>query len=335
MKSFAIESFGIAGLKLVDRPQPQVGPGQVLVRWKAFSLNYRDLLMVKGQYNPKLRLPFTPFSDGAGIVEAVGPGVTGFKPGDRVTSVFLQNWPGGELSDAAARTALGGAVEGVLAEASVLSADGLLHIPDHLNFEEAATLPCAAVTAWNALIATGGLKAGDVVLVQGTGGVSLFALQFAKVSGARVIATSGSDAKLERLRHLGADGFINYKTTPEWGDPVRKLAGGAGVDHVVEVGGAGTLAQSLRAVRTGGRISLIGVLAGGGGQLNLFPILMRGIDVQGIFVGSRAMHEAMNRAIALHGLRPVIDRSFPFDQTPAALQHMESGSHFGKIVVSV
>ena len=333
MKTYVIEAFGLDGLRLIDRPTPTPGHGQALVRWKAFSLNFRDLMVIKGIYNPKLRLPIITFSDAAGVVEAVGAGVTRVKPGDRVTSLILPEWSSGDLTGALTRTGLGGAVDGVLAEASVLPETGLVPIPEHLSFEEAATLPCAALTAWNALVTSGGLKAGDVILVQGTGGVSLFALQIAKLSGARVVATSSSDAKLERARQLGADGTINYKTTPEWGDAARKLVGGAGVDHVIEVGGAGTLAQSMRAIRAGGRISMIGVLAGGGGQLSLLPILMRNLVVQGIFVGSRAMFEAMNRAVSLHRMRPVIDRTFGFDEVVPALRHMESGSHFGKIVV--
>jgi NADPH:quinone reductase-like Zn-dependent oxidoreductase len=335
MKTYVIESFGLDGLKVVDRPEPKPGHGQVLVRWKAFSLNYRDLMVVKGIYNPKLKLPIIPLSDGAGVIEAVGEGVTRFKVGARVTSVFLQDWQAGDLTDALTRTALGGALEGVLAEASVLPEHGLLEVPEHLNFEEAATLPCAALTSWNALVSSGRLKAGDTILVQGTGGVSLFSLQFAKLGGARVVLTSSSDAKLARARELGADILINYKTTPEWGDAARKQAGGAGIDHVVEVGGAGTLAQSMRAVRAGGRISVIGVLAGGGGQLSLLPLLMRNLVAQGIFVGSKAMSEAMNKAISLHKMHPVIDRTFGFDEAPAALRHMESGAHFGKIVVKV
>jgi NADPH:quinone reductase-like Zn-dependent oxidoreductase len=335
MKTYVIESFGLDGLKVVDRPEPKPGHGQVLVRWKAFSLNYRDLMVVKGIYNPKLKLPIIPLSDGAGVIEAVGEGVTRFKVGARVTSVFLQDWQAGDLTDALTRTALGGALEGVLAEASVLPEHGLLEVPEHLNFEEAATLPCAALTSWNALVSSGRLKAGDTILVQGTGGVSLFSLQFAKLGGARVVLTSSSDAKLARARELGADILINYKTTPEWGDAARKQAGGAGIDHVVDVGGAGTLAQSMRAVRAGGRISVIGVLAGGGGQLSLLPLLMRNLVAQGIFVGSKAMSEAMNKAISLHKMHPVIDRTFGFDEAPAALRHMESGAHFGKIVVKV
>jgi NADPH:quinone reductase-like Zn-dependent oxidoreductase len=335
MKVIEIQNaFGIDSLNVAERPEPRPGAGQVLVKMRAWSLNYRDLLVVKGLYNPKLRLPFVPLSDGAGEVVAVGEGVTRVRPGERVAGCFMQRWVAGELTEATAKSALGGALEGVLAEQVVLHEDGVVHVPDHLSDEEAATLPCAALTAWHALVSEGCLKAGDSVLVQGTGGVSLFALQFARLQGARVIATSGSDDKLARVRQLGASDGINYKTTAEWGERVRELTGGAGVDHVVEVGGAGTLGQSFRAVRFGGRISLIGVLSGSG-QVNPVPVLMKNVRLQGIFVGSREMFEAMNRAIALHRLKPVVDRVFPFAQARDAFRHMESGSHFGKICLRV
>jgi NADPH:quinone reductase-like Zn-dependent oxidoreductase len=334
MKAFEVRNtFGIDSLTLTERPEPRPGPGQVLLKMRAFSLNYRDLMMVKGLYNPKLSLPVVPLSDGVGEVIGLGEGVTRVKTGDRVAGIFMQRWLSGELTDAAARSSLGGGGDGMLAEYVVLHQDGVVHVPEHLTDEEAATLPCAAVTAWHALITEGGLKAGDTVLVQGTGGVSLFALQFAKMSGARVIATSSSDDKLERVRSLGASDGINYKTAPDWDDRARKLTGGVGVDHVVEVGGGGTLSQSLRAVRLGGRISLIGVLSGNSGQVNPLPILMKNVRVQGIFVGSREMFEAMNRAIALHRLRPVVDRVFPFTEAREALRYLESGKHFGKIVL--
>ncbi len=335
MRTYVIETFGLDGLKVFDRPVPKPGHGQALVRWQAFSLNSRDLMVVKGIYNPKLRLPLIPFSDAAGVVEAVGEGVTRVKPGDRVTSLILPEWQSGTLTDALLLTGLGGSVDGVLAEASVLSENGLVPFPEHLSFEEAATLPCAVLTAWNALVTSGGLKAGDVILVQGTGGVSLFALQFAKFSGARVVATSSSDAKLARAKSWALT-CLSITRPHLIGAMQRvKQVGGAGVDHVVEIGGAGTLAQSMRAVRAGGRISVIGVLAGGGGQISLLPILMRNLVAQGIFVGDRAMFEAMNRAISLHKMRPVIDRVFPFDEVTPALRHMESGAHFGKIVVRI
>lgn len=330
--------FGIDNLKRVERPDPQVGPGsapapgKVLLRMQAWSLNYRDLLVVKGQYAPKLPLPFVPLSDGVGEVVAVGPGVSRVAVGDRVAAIFMQNWLDGEVTEANAGSALGAALPGLAAEFVVLDADGVVPVPPHLSNEEGATLPCAAVTAWHAVVFGGRVKAGDTVLVQGTGGVSLFALQFAAHKGARVIATSSSDAKLERVRQLGAAETINYRSTPEWGKRARELTAGRGVDHVVEVGGAGTMAQSLRAVRMAGRISLIGVLSGMG-QFDPIPILMRNICVQGIFVGSRAMFEEMNATIASAKLRPVVDRVFPFDQLPDALRHMESGAHFGKIVL--
>jgi NADPH:quinone reductase-like Zn-dependent oxidoreductase len=244
----------------------------------------------------------------------------------------MQKWIEGPVSETKAKSALGAAIPGLAAEYVALDAEGLVSVPGHLSYEEAATLPCAAVTAWNALVTSGKLKAGDTVLIQGTGGVSLFALQFARLLGARVIATSSSDAKLARVQELGASDGINYKTTPEWGTRALYLTGGAGVDHVVEVGGAGTLAQSLKSIRMGGRISLIGVLTGG--QIDPIPIIMKSVSLQGIFVGSREMFETMNRVIALNGLRPVIDRVFPFAAYPEALRLMESGAHFGKIVLA-
>jgi NADPH:quinone reductase-like Zn-dependent oxidoreductase len=333
MKAYELQGgFGIDSLTFVDRPEPAPGAGQVLVRMRAWSLNYRDLMLVKGTYSPNLRLPFTPLSDGVGEVVAVGAGVSRVKPGDRVCGAFMQKWVDGEVTEEKARSALGGAIAGLAAEFVVLDAEGVVPVPGHLSDDEAATLPCAAVTAWHAVVSAGDVKAGDTVLIQGTGGVSLFALQFAKLRGARVIATSGSDAKLERVRQLGAAEGINYRSTPAWGNRVREMTGGRGVDHVVEVGGAGTLAESLRAVRMAGRISLIGVLAGLG-QVDPIPILMKSISLQGIFVGSRAMFEAMNSAIGENRLRPVVDRVFPFDQLRDALRHMESGAHFGKIVV--
>ena len=327
-----VGGFGIEALRLSQRPQPQPGAGQVLLQMRAWSLNYRDLLVTKGQYHPKLPLPFVPLSDGVGEVVAVGEGVSWARPGDRVAAIFMQKWLDGGLTEEKARSALGGALPGLLAEFAVLDAAGVVPVPEHLSDEEAATLPCAAVTAWHALVTEGQIAAGNTVLIQGTGGVALFALQFAKARGARVIATSSSDTKRARVLEMGASDGINYRTTPDWGDRARELAGGDGIDHVVEVGGAGTLGQSLRAVRMGGRISLIGILAGGG-QVDPIPILMKGVRLQGIYVGSRAMFETMNAAIAEHQLRPTIDRVFAFEEFPDALRYMESGSHMGKIVV--
>ena len=337
MKAFQLQNaFGIENLALVDLPQPEAGPGQALVRLHAWSLNFRDLLVVRGHYKPKLTFPFQMISDGAGEVVAVGPGVTRVKVGDRVAGAFMQSWIEGGPSDHKSASALGGDIPGLAAEFVVLDAEGLVHLPEGVTFEEGATLPCAAVTAWNGLVTQGHLAAGDTVLVQGTGGVSIFALQFARMIGANVIATSSSDAKLEKLKSLGASGLINYKATPDWGKRARELTGGRGVDHVVEVGGAGTLAQSLIAVRPGGRVSMIGVLSGvsEGEAMPIFPILLKAITVQGIFVGSREMFESMNRAIARNGLQPVIDaKVFSFTDFPNALRYMESGAHFGKIVL--
>lgn len=333
MKAFELTGgFGIDNLRSAERPVPVAGPGHVLVKMRTWSLNYRDLLMVRGHYYPNLALPFQTLSDGAGEVVSVGEGVTRVKAGDRVAAAFMQGWIDGASDDAKFATALGGAIPGLAAEYVTLDQQGLVHLPEHLTDEEGATLPCAALTAWNGLVTSGGVKAGDTVLVQGTGGVSLFALQFAKMHGARVIATSSSDAKLEKVRALGASDTINYKTNPNWGRAVRDLTGGKGVDHVVEVGGAGTLPQSIEAVRTGGHISLIGVLAGG--TIGTIMLLLKNIRMQGIFVGSRAMFEDMNRAIALHEMRPVVDRVFPFSQYPDALRHLESGAHFGKVVLT-
>jgi NADPH:quinone reductase-like Zn-dependent oxidoreductase len=331
MKVVELATFTIDSLTIADRPEPRPRPGEVLIRVRACSLNYRDLLILKGLYNKKLPLPLVPLSDGAGEVAGVGEGVTRVKVGDRVAGCFMPAWVEGDVTDAKAKSALGGGGNGMLAEYVVLPAEGVVRYPDHLSAEEAATLPCAAVTAWHALVTEGGLKAGDVVLTQGTGGVSVFAVQFARLQGARVIATSSSDAKLARVLQLGASDGVNYKTTPEWGGKARELTG-AGVDHVVEVGGAGTLPESLRAVRPGGRISLIGVLSGAG-QFNPTPVLMKNLRVQGIFVGSREMFEAMNRAVALHKLRPVVDRAFPMTEAREALRYLESGSHFGKVVI--
>jgi NADPH:quinone reductase-like Zn-dependent oxidoreductase len=332
MKTIHIQTgFGIETLQIVDRPEPKPGAGQVLVKMKAWSLNYRDLLVVKGLYNPKLKLPFVPLSDGAGEVIGVGDGVTQVKVGDRVAGCFMQRWVAGTVDEAKAKTALGGAIEGILAEQVIFDEEGVVKVPSHLSDEEAATLPCAGLTAWNALVTHGQVKAGDTVLTQGTGGVSIFALQFARLLGARVIATSSSNEKLERVKKLGASDGINYKETPTWGEKARELTG-TGVDHVVEVGGAGTINQSLKAVRMGGTLSLIGILAHKG-DVNLTPILMKNVRVQGIFVGNREMFEAMNRAIALHQLHPVVDRVFKFEEIQAAFKHMESGAHFGKICV--
>jgi NADPH:quinone reductase-like Zn-dependent oxidoreductase len=336
MKVFEIskeKGFGIDNLALTERPEPKPGRGQIVLKLRAASLNYRDLMMVKGLYNPRMALPRIPFSDGAGDVVAVGDGVSRVKVGDRVAAIFMQTWLEGEPTVAKGRSALGGTIDGLASEYALLNEEGVVHLPEHLSYEEAAALPCAGVTAWNALITQGGLKAGDTVLVQGTGGVSVFGLQFAAMTGARVIVISSSNEKLVRARGLGPAELINYKETPDWDKQARQLTGGNGVDHIIEVGGAGTLNRSLNAVRIGGCISLIGALAGGSGEISTVQILMKGVRVQGIFVGSRDMFEAMNRAIEVSKLNPVVDRVFDFSETREALEFMESGAHFGKICV--
>ncbi|WNG55439.1 NAD(P)-dependent alcohol dehydrogenase [Archangium gephyra] len=336
MKAYEIRGgFGLDNLVYAERPDPEPGPMQVRVRVKATSLNYRDLMMVEGRYNPRQKLPLVPNSDGAGVVDAVGPGVTRVKVGDRVMGLFAQAWLAGEPSRQVQGSTLGGPQDGALADTMLLHEDGAIPTPTHLTDEEASTLPCAAVTAWSALVTQGGIKAGDTVLLQGTGGVSIFALQIARMMGARVILTSSRDDKLERARALGAHEGINYVTTPDWDKTARTLTGGTGVDHVVEVGGAGTFEKSLRAVRLGGTVSVIGVLSGGAGAMALTPILMGNLRVQGVFVGHRQSFEALNRALTLHGVRPVVDRVFPFAETRAAFEHLKSGAHFGKVVIRV
>lgn len=335
MKSYEYAKLGLENLALVERDVPEPKASEVLVKFHAASLNYRDLLFAWGLYNPKPKLPAVPVSDGAGEVVAVGSDVTRWKVGDRVCPIFMQGWLTGPVTPTAGSTSLGaGNVDGVLREYGAYHEDGLIRIPDHLSYEEAATLPCAAVTAWNALVTVGEIKAGDTILTLGTGGVSIFALQLAKLHGAKVIATSSSDEKLSRARELGADETINYKSTPEWDKEVLRLTNRAGVDNVVEVGGAGTMPRSINAARVGGVVSVIGVLTQGDG-IDPMKVLMKNLTVRGIFVGSRNMFEELNRAITLAQIKPVIDRVFDFAEAPAALQHMQSGAHFGKIVIRI
>jgi len=326
------EQFGLEHVVMAERPELQPGPGQVAIELAAASLNYRDLLTVRGHYNPKQPLPLIPCSDGAGVVLSVGEGVSMVQPGDRVATIFAQDWLAGRPDARALGSTLGGPLDGTLSERMVLPQWGVVPVPEHLSFAEASTLPCAAVTAWNALTLGSPIQAGDTVLAMGTGGVSIFALQLAQLLGARVIVTSSSDEKLERARALGAWQTINYLDEPDWGKQVRKLTGG-GADLIVEVGGAGTLAQSMQAIRPGGQISLVGVLAGGKAELDTIPLLMRCIRVQGILVGHRKSFMAMNRAIALNGMRPVVDRTFPLRESRAALETMADGRHFGKICI--
>ena len=335
MKAWRIQSFGIDQLALEDLPQPEPKAGEVLVKVHAVSLNYRDLLMVRGHYNPRMALPRIPCSDGAGEVVAVGEGVTSVKPGDRVAGIFMQRWLDGPPSAETTPGALGGDIDGMLAEYVVLPQTGVVPFPQHLSYAEAATLPCAGVTAWNALTNLAPVKAGDVVVIQGTGGVSVFALQFAKLMGAVVLGTSSSDAKLERAKKLGLDAGVNYRQTPKWGKWVLSETGNRGADLVVEVGGAGTLGESLSAVRIGGTVAQIGILTQGDQPLPIPLMLHRQIRLQGIFVGSRAHFEAMNRAVTASRLVPVVDATFAFGEAREALSRMETGSHFGKIVIQM
>jgi NADPH:quinone reductase-like Zn-dependent oxidoreductase len=327
------DGFGIDRLELEARPDPALGHADVRVRVRAVSLNYRDVAMVEHGLAPRgVRLPFDPCSDAAGEVVEVGARVSRVQVGDRVATTVFRRWLDGDSLQPAA---YGSVVDGALADQVVLHEDGLVQVPEHLSDEEASTLPCAAVTAWHALVTKGHVRPGETILVLGTGGVSTFALQFALQSGARVIVTSKSDEKLQRVRALGAWEAINYVTTPNWAERAVELTGGAGVDHVVEMGGLGTMEQSFQATRPGGRVSLIGVLTGFDRKVDPHPAMVKGLCLQAIVVGSRAMFEDLNRAVAVTGLRPVIDRVFPFEQAREAFRHLQAAGHVGKVVISV
>jgi NADPH:quinone reductase-like Zn-dependent oxidoreductase len=330
-----LNAFGLDNLAIEPLALPSPGPNEVLVDLHAASLNYRDLMTVLGTYNPKMAFPRIPGSDASGIVTAIGSNVTRFKVGDHVTSLFFQDWLDGPIQPTTSKSALGDRIDGVFSTAHLFPESGLILAPAGYTHAEAATLPCAALTAWNALVEKGHLCAGQTVLIQGTGGVSIFALQFAKTHGARVILTSSSDEKMTRARELGADETINYRTTPDWETEVFRLTNNRGVDHIVEVGGAGTLPRSFKAVTPGGRIYVIGVLAGKGEGIDPTPILAKAIQVDGISVGSRAMFTRMNAAIQANNIRPIIDRAFPLSEGRQALSYLQSGSHFGKIVLSL
>ncbi|HEX5229361.1 MAG TPA: NAD(P)-dependent alcohol dehydrogenase [Bryobacteraceae bacterium] len=316
-------------------PVPEPDPGQVLVAIKAVSLNYRDLAVVTGRYPRNTAQPTILCSDGAGEVVAVGAGVQTFRSGDRVVGSFFQSWVDGPYAREHGASALGGAIDGVLTQYRVFDQQGLLPIPEHLSFEEAATLPCAGLTAWNALVPTCRVQASDTVLLLGTGGVSIFGLQFAKLHGARVIITSSSDEKLARAKALGADETINYKTTPAWDQEVLRLTGGKGVDIVLEVGGGETFPRSMNSVRASGQIAVIGVLSGVMATIPVGLIGIQTLGVRGIFVGSVAMFADMNRAIASNHVKPVVDRVFSFEQSADGLRCMQSAQHFGKIVITL
>ncbi|HMJ08928.1 MAG TPA: NAD(P)-dependent alcohol dehydrogenase [Pyrinomonadaceae bacterium] len=336
MKAFEIRKFGIGELVETERDVPEPKPDEILIRLRAASLNYRDVMVASGTYNPRMKLPAVPLSDGAGEVAAVGDRVTKWKIGDRVSPIFAQGWLDGGPTEEKRRTSLGAGAywDGVLREYAAFNENSVVRIPAHLSFEEAATLPCAAVTAWHALAVSGEIKAGETVLTLGTGGVSTFAVQIAKLFGARVIATTSSEEKAAKLPDLGADDVINYRTTEEWDKAVLDITDKHGVDHVVEVGGAGTLGRSLNSVRLGGHVAMIGALTGPG-DFNPISVFMKAVRLQGIFVGSAQMFIDLNRAIEVNKMRPVIDRVFEFGEAREALTYMESGAHFGKIVIRI
>jgi len=335
MRAYRLDSpEGVQSLKLVNLPDPAPGPGQVVIAVRACSLNYRDSLLIKGGYPRNRTYPVIPLSDGAGEVVAIGPDVSRFRVGDRVAANFMRDWISGPINEHALHSSLGGGIDGMLAERVCLPEGSVVAIPAHLTWEEASTLPCAALTAWNALTSAN-TKPGDTVLLLGTGGVSIFALQLARAFGARVIATSGNDDKAAKAKALGADAVINYRRNPEWHEEVRKLTGGVGVDLVLEVGGHGTFERSIKSTRVGGTIALIGLLDAGTEPPNIIPLLLNAQKVQGIYVGSVAMFEAMNRAITVNQIRPVIDRIFPFQEARQAYEHLISQKHLGKIVIQV
>ena len=334
MKTLEATAFSIDALRIAERPVPTPGRGEMLVRMHAASLNYRDLAVLSGQYMPTLKLPYIPVSDGCGTVAAVGEGVTRFAVGQRVTPTYTQGWHSGNPSqELRARSTLGAPLPGVLQEYIVIPAEDAVTPPPHLSDAEAATLPIAAVTAWSTL-AEGGIKSGDTVLVQGTGGVALFALQFARCAGARVVALTSSDSKAARLRELGAETVINYRTTPDWEQAVRAATDGRGAEIIVETTGS-TLPKSMVAAAFGGFIGVVGFVGGYETTFNVRQLLGPKLRVQGISVGSRERFEAMNRAIVLHGLHPVVDSTFPLEQTADALRKLERGAHIGKIAISL
>ena len=334
MKAYEIVGEGgIDTLALNERSDPKPGPGEVLVRMRASSINYRDSMMVEDPGPRGIHYPRIPNSDGAGEVLEIGEGVSRFKVGDKVVGTFFQGWIDGSITARDMANALGGSAEGMLAERRVLHEDGLVAMPEGLNFEEASTLPCAALTAWHSLVEVGGVKAGDTVLLLGTGGVSVVALQLCQVLGARTVITSSSEEKLARAKTLGAWKTVNYRINPDWDKAVLDLTGGLGVDHTVEVGGAGTLEKSIAATKVGGSVGLIGVLTGG--QINPTLVMRKSIRLQGIYVGSRRMFEEMNRAIEHHAMRPVIDKVHDFGDAHAAYHAVRAAGHFGKLVIRI
>lgn len=333
MRAFELKAHGFDGLHQVDIPQPKAGPGEILIKLLAASVNYRDLAIVSGRHRGKL--PVVPLSDGVGVVVEAAEDVRSFKVGQRVCPVFAPGWGAGKPSETSMSRSLGGDSDGVLREFMTLSASDAVGVPEHLTDEEAACLPCAGVTAWSAVVGFGRVKPGDIVLIEGTGGVALFALQFCKAAGARVALVSSSDEKLAKAKELGADFLLNYKSEPEWGPAIRKLAGGKGVDLVVEVGGAATLAQALAALKFGGRVAQIGLLTGLAAQMPLQHFVPKAATIQAILVGSTASFQDMARAVAEHRLRPVVSSVALFDKAKEAIESLSKADHFGKIVIRI
>ena len=333
MKAYQIrDEWSLEHIELVEIPKPSPGPGEVLVEMKASSLNYRDMVVANRGYGSKTgNLPLIPVSDGVGIVRELGDGVSRVAIGDRVCPLFMQGWISGPPNRERLSATLGGPIDGVMAEFRCFPQDSVSKVPEELTDLEASTLPCAALTAWSALVEEGKLQPGESVLIQGTGGVSLFALQFAKICGARCILISGSNKKMKRAQELGADEVLNYQDLPEWGKRVRDFSGGEGVDHIVEVGGPETLPQSLRAIRPGGTISMIGVLSGSEMKAQLGLIVTRQIRLQGITVGHRDGFETMASAINAVGMKPIVDQVYPFTSLPEAMHSLSEAKHFGKI----
>lgn len=334
MRRYEFAAFGFENLKLVEREDPVPGPGEVVVDVSAMSLNFRDLLVVKGQYNPNISLPATPVSDAAGTIAAVGEGVTRVRPGDRVVTHFISDWIDGPFEKRYVGSTLGVPGPGVASERVLLPERAVVRAPKVLDFAQASTLPIAALTAWNVLVTEGGLKPGQWVLTLGTGGVSVFAVQLAKAMEAKVIITSSSEEKLERARRLGADVSINYKENPRWEKNVLEATEGQGADIIVETGGIATMSASLKCARAGGLVGVLGGVTGLSGEVAIAPLTMRRLRVHGILVDSRAGFEKFLAFLDEHPIEPAIDRTFPFEKLEDALRHMESGAHFGKIVVA-
>mgnify|MGYP001822534792 FL=1 len=334
MRTYEIVSDGgVDALALNERQSPEPGANEILVSIRASSINYRDLSTIEDPVSRGIEYPLIPNSDGAGEVIGVGTEVSRFEIGDRVAGCFFQNWSDGCISAEAMGSAMGGSVDGVLSEQVVLNEAGAVHIPAHMSFEEASTLPCAGLTAWNCLVEQGGLKAGNTALFLGTGGVSIVGLQIAKMMGARALVTSSSDEKLSRARELGADELINYRQNPAWEEQVLEMTNGNGVDVTIETGGGGTLEKTMEATRIGGTISLIGVLTGG--TINPTTVMRKSIRLQGVYVGNRRMFEDMNAAFAQNKIHPVVDRVFDFEDARSAYHAMRAAGHFGKLVVKV